>query len=81
MAIREGWTVDEIMMAEWEAWQRVCREFERVIGGINNPKYNVLCARIRHWGELLHALRATQQPEIIRQALELERLRLRNAGE
>lgn len=57
--------MDEITMirlsnAEHATWQDVTKEFRKVVGDIDDPKYNALVAMINRWGEYLVAFRVTQ---------------------
>ena len=48
------------MQAEYDAWQKVVKEFNAIEENINNPKFAPLVRSIALWGEHLVALRIGQ---------------------
>ena len=50
----EGHDTD-LMHIEWVAWQEVCKELNRL--GIDISQRDLLCGRLKEWGEWLAQLR------------------------
>ena len=47
---------------EWEAWQVICRELEKLLGySVNDLRVRPTCKAIIAWGDLLVALRDCQK--------------------
>jgi hypothetical protein len=61
----------DLMMTDWDAWQRLARHWHEHSGDINAD--NILVRAIRHWGEELVALRLTQPPEVRERARGMAR--------
>ena len=59
----------EEMHNEYDAWQNVVAECQRLGIDMNQEKYNRLIKSICVWGERLHALRATQRADQVQAAL------------
>lgn len=49
-----------LMHREWQAWRVLCKELEK--HGININDQELLCGRIREWGEWLAQLRNVGDP-------------------
>lgn len=58
----------DLMREEWEAWQKVVKEFGKVVGDMDSPRFKPLVSSIQVWGEMLHKLRATQTKEVVAKA-------------
>lgn len=52
--------MNEEQQAEWNAWQDVVKDWRKIVGDINDPKYTPLVRSIQVWGEYLVALREDQ---------------------
>lgn len=61
--------LSEEMSAEYDAWQVVVQECRLLGIDMNDKQYDRLIGAVCVWGERLHALRGTQQPEQIEKAL------------
>jgi hypothetical protein len=72
---------NDVMHAEWEAWQEVVKEFAALGMNINHQRFTPLVKAICVWGEKLHALRATQTPEAVEKALQMYLRQLAQARE
>jgi hypothetical protein len=71
----------DVMHAEWESWQEVVKEFAALGMSINDQRFTPLVKVFCVWGEKLHALRATQTPEVVEHALRMYVRQLAEARE
>lgn len=55
--------MDPEMRQEWNAWQVVVAEWEKMLCDINLPKCNRLVRAIRLWGEHLAIMRSKQKKQ------------------